>query len=149
MPILVLRNQDMKLISFLTSLTLIAITFSNTLEVSLATVPFLTYHLLILCLRYLQLFLISLFLTSKVFKSLVSLDPTKAMGIDCIGPRILKECAHILFNLFIISYASAFLLIPFLRNGDSTELPPYINLVIVLWCLTTDPFPFSVPSPRF
>ena len=34
-------NQDMKLISFLSSLTLTAIIFSNTLEVSLATAPFL------------------------------------------------------------------------------------------------------------
>ena len=86
--------------------------------------------------------------TFDVFKSLVSLDPTKAMGIDCLGPQILKECGHILFSLFIISFASAFLLIPFLRNGESTELPPYINLVIVLWCLTTDPFLYSVPSPK-
>ena len=87
--------------------------------------------------------------TSEVFEPLVSLNPTKAMGIDCLGPRILKECAYILFNLCIISFASAFLLIPFLRNGESTELPPYTNPVTVLWCLTTDPFPYSVPSPKF
>ena len=48
--------------------------------------------------------------TSEVFESLVSLDPTKAMGIDCLGPRILKECAHILFqplhHLFCLSLSS-------------------------------------------
>ena len=41
MAILVLRNEDMKLIIFLNSLTLIEVKFSNTLEVSLATTPFL------------------------------------------------------------------------------------------------------------
>ena len=49
-------------------------------------------------------------LTFDVFKSLVSLDPAKAMGIDCLGPRILKESAHILFqllhHLFCLSLSS-------------------------------------------
>ena len=48
--------------------------------------------------------------TFDVFNSLVSLDPTKAIGIDCLGPRILKECAHILFqplrHLFCLSLSS-------------------------------------------
>ena len=57
--------------------------------------------------------------TSEVFKSLVSLDPTKALGIDCLGPQI--------FNHFFISFASAFLLIPFLRNGEFIELATLIH----------------------
>ena len=30
---------------------------------------------------------------SNIFDALCSLDPSKAMGIDCIGPKVLKNCA--------------------------------------------------------
>ena len=142
MPILVLRNQDMKLISLLTSLTLIAIKILNTSGVSghssispsvKLCSAFATSNLDKASLfnkYFYSIFTPSSFdlppldslptlssilcdisiSTSEVFKSLVSLDPTKAMGIDCLCPPILKECAHILFqplhHLFCLSLSS-------------------------------------------
>ena len=39
-----------------------------------------------------------------MFTVLTSLDPTKAMGIDSIGPHILNKCAHALYHhLFSLS----------------------------------------------
>ena len=38
--------------------------------------------------------------SSEVFETLSSLDSTKAMGIDGIGPCLLKECAHVLYLPF-------------------------------------------------
>ena len=39
-----------------------------------------------------------LFSEVDVHEILISLQPTKCMGIDSIGPRILKECASILYQ---------------------------------------------------
>ena len=36
---------------------------------------------------------------SEVYNILVTLNPTKAMGIDSIGPKLLKHCALALFQL--------------------------------------------------
>ena len=36
--------------------------------------------------------------SSEVFEVLSALDTSKAMGVDGIGPLILKECAHVLFK---------------------------------------------------
>ena len=36
---------------------------------------------------------------SEVYNILVTLHPTKAMGIDGIGPKLLKHCALALFQL--------------------------------------------------
>ena len=45
----------------------------------------------------------------EVFEALNSLDPDKSSGIDTIGPRVLKKCAHSLcgplHNLFVTTVA--------------------------------------------
>ena len=38
--------------------------------------------------------------SSEVFETVSSLDSTKAMGIDGVGPHLLKECAHVLYLPF-------------------------------------------------
>ena len=42
------------------------------------------------------------FTSKDVYKILISLDPSKAMGIDNINPKLLKNCADLLVNQFII-----------------------------------------------
>ena len=46
--------------------------------------------------------------SSEVFEALTSLDPTKATGIDGIGPRLLKECAHTLYTPFHYLFCLSF-----------------------------------------
>jgi len=45
---------------------------------------------------------------SDVYDALTSLNPTKAMGIDGIGPKVLKSCALALYqpihHLFVLSF---------------------------------------------
>ena len=47
---------------------------------------------------------------ADVFDALSSLDPSKAMGIDCIGPKVLKNCATSLctpvHHLFSVSLST-------------------------------------------
>ena len=49
----------------------------------------------------------SLISESDVYNALSSLSPTKAMGIDAIGPKLLKHCALALYkpihHLFVLS----------------------------------------------
>ena len=41
----------------------------------------------------------------EVFETLSSLDSTKVMCIDSIGPRLLKECVHVLYLPFHYLFA--------------------------------------------
>ena len=84
-------------IQLLTSTKLHSLTL--TFVLSLHTVH-LNCRLLSHCPLLLQL---SVTLPSLVLRSLKLchlLDSTKAMGIDGIGPRLLKECAHVLYLPF-------------------------------------------------
>ena len=51
---------------------------------------------------------------SDVFTALTLLDPTKAMGIDGIGPYILKKCGHAVYqpvhHLFSLSLLKHYIL---------------------------------------
>ena len=73
-----------------------------------------------------------------VFNALVSLDPTKSMGIDGIGPSLLKHCAvpyiyQVLFHLFSLSLSQHYLpkdwrihqIKPIFKSGDKTLVKNY------------------------
>ena len=46
----------------------------------------------------------------EVFSALSSLDPAKSMGVDCIGSKLLKQCASALYiplhHLFTLSISN-------------------------------------------
>ena len=83
---------------------------------------------------------------SEVFESLTSLDPTKAMGIDSIGPRLLRECAHVLYeplcHLFSLSISlqsipadwKIHLITPIHKAGDRSLVSNYrpISLLCII-----------------
>ena len=72
-----------------------------------------------------------------VFNALVSLDPTKSMGIDGIGPSLLKHCAvplyQVLFHLFSLSLSQHYFpkdwrihqIKPIFKSGDKTLVKDY------------------------
>ena len=67
---------------------------------------------------------------TEVYTALSSLDPSKASGIDCIGPRILQTCSlalypvvHHLFSLSLVSCRlpvewKLYRIIPIFKSGD-------------------------------
>lgn len=74
---------------------------------------------------------------SEVYSSLASLDATKSMGIDGIGPRVLKHCAtalcaplHHLFSLSLSKHTlpeewRIHLITPIFKSGDKSEVNNY------------------------
>ena len=74
---------------------------------------------------------------SDVFDALSSLDPSKAMGIDCIGPKVLKNCATALctpvHHLFSVSLSTGrlpnewrtHLIMPIFKAGDKCSVKNY------------------------
>ena len=87
------------------------------------------------------------FTVSEVYEALASLNPNKAMGIDSIGPRILRACAAALatplcylFN-FSISYASlptdrtTHVITPVFKSGVKSSVTNYRP--ISLLCTTS------------
>ena len=74
---------------------------------------------------------------SDVFEALSSLDPNKAMGIDGIGPKILKHCALALFkplhHLFLLSLSQHYLpedwrchlIVPVFKSGNKSSVRNY------------------------
>ena len=74
---------------------------------------------------------------ADVYNALASLDPNKALGIDGIGPKILKNCSKSLFqpfcHLFNLSLASSVIpnewkahqIIPILKTGDRSLISNY------------------------
>ena len=74
---------------------------------------------------------------TEVYTALSSLDPFKASGTDCIGPRILKTCSLALYpvvdHLFKMSLASCKLpkewklhcIIPIFKSGDKSLISNY------------------------
>ena len=72
-----------------------------------------------------------------VYTSLASLDPSKAHGIDAIGPRILKYCAAALcqpiHHLFMLSLSRHYIpeewcirtIIPIFKSGDCSSVLCY------------------------
>ena len=70
---------------------------------------------------------------SEVFRILASLDTTKAMSIDGIGPLVLKSCADVLcvpiHHLFTVSLSSGY--IPLTSNISSSNF--YFNRFPRLW----------------
>ena len=85
--------------------------------------------------------------SSEVFEALTSLDPTKATGIDGIGPRLLKECAHALYTpfhyLFCLSFSQhsipldwrSHMIIPIHKAGDQTLVSNY-RPISLLCCIS-------------
>ena len=73
----------------------------------------------------------------EVFQALVSLDPSKAMGPDAIGPKVLKFCSHALFipihHLFNTSLSTSSLpmewrlhrVTPVFKSGDKLSVKNY------------------------
>ena len=74
---------------------------------------------------------------SDVYEGLISLNPVKAMGIDGIGPKILKHCALALFkpihHLFVLSITKHclptewrfHLIAPVYKSGDKSSVKNY------------------------
>ena len=74
---------------------------------------------------------------SDVFRILASLDTTKAMGIDGIGPLVLKSCADVLcvpiHHLFTVSLSNGYipsewrihLITPVFKSGDKSSIKNY------------------------
>ena len=72
-----------------------------------------------------------------VFEALSTLDTSKAMGIDSIGPKILKRCALALYkplhHLFLLSLSQhslpsdwrVHLIIPVFKSGDKSSVRNY------------------------
>ena len=81
---------------------------------------------------------------SDVYSELTKLDPSKSMGIDNIGPKVLKYCANALYlpihHLFCLSLSYQSLpaewclhsVTPIFKSGDRTslkKLPTYFSFV--------------------
>ena len=74
---------------------------------------------------------------TEVYNALISLDPNKALGIDGIGPKILKNCSESLFqplcHLFNLSLSSSIIpiewkihrIIPIFKSGDRSSISNY------------------------
>ena len=74
---------------------------------------------------------------TEVYNALISLDPSKALGIDGIGPKILKNCSESLFqplcHLFNLSLSSSIIpiewkihrIIPIFKSGDRSSISNY------------------------
>ena len=74
---------------------------------------------------------------SEAYNILVTLDPTKAMGIDGTGPKLLKHCALALFkplhHLFSLSLTQHYIpeewrihrIIPIHKSGDRSLVNNY------------------------
>ena len=74
---------------------------------------------------------------SDVYSALNSLDPSKAMGIDDIGPKILKHCALALYqpvyHLFSMCLSQYYIphewrihkITPIFKSGDRTSINNY------------------------
>jgi len=72
-----------------------------------------------------------------VYSALVSLDPTKSMGIDGISPKLLKHCALALYqplhHLFLLTLSQSYipeewrthLITPILKSGDKSKVNNY------------------------
>ena len=83
---------------------------------------------------------------SDVYQGLISLNPVKAMGIDGIGPKILKHCALALFKpihyLFVLSITKHclptewrfHLIAPVYKSGDKSSVKSYrpISLLCII-----------------
>ena len=73
----------------------------------------------------------------EVFSALSSLDPAKSMGVDCIGSKLLKQCAsalyiplHHLFSLSIFNHAipsewKHHSITPIFKSGERTSVNNY------------------------
>ena len=72
-----------------------------------------------------------------VYSALVSLDPTKSMGIDGISPKLLKHCALALYqplhHLFLLTFSQSYipeewrthLITPILKSGVKSKVNNY------------------------
>jgi hypothetical protein len=81
-----------------------------------------------------------------VFDAFSSLDPSKLMGVDGIGPKILKHCALALYkpihHLFLLSLSQHYLptewrlhlITPIFKSGDKSSVRNYrpISLLCVI-----------------
>ena len=84
-----------------------------------------------------------------VFEALSSLDTSKAMGTDGIGPKVLKHCALALFkpihHLFLLSLSQDCLPI----DWRSHLIIPIFNLETNLLSVIIDQSLYSVLFPKF
>ena len=65
---------------------------------------------------------------------LTSLDPNKAVGLDEIGPRVLRSCAAVLTRPFhhLFSISIRYAVIPDRWKIHKVAIFPFLNLVIVV-----------------
>ena len=73
----------------------------------------------------------------EVFTALSNLDPSKASGLDCIGPKILRTCCYglyeVLTHLFSLSLVSCTIpqewkihcIVPVFKSGDKCSISNY------------------------
>ena len=83
----------------------------------------------------------------EVYDTLVSLNPNKAMGVDCIGPKVLKTCAialylpiHHLFSLCTSQHKfpdewKIHRITPIFKSGDKSNLKNY-RPISLLCCIS-------------
>ena len=90
------------------------------------------------------------FTPQDVYKILISLDPSKAMGTDNINPKLLKNCADLLcepiYYLFKASFSNSYLpaewrthcITPIFKSGDRSDVSNYCP--ISLLCVISNSF---------
>ena len=86
----------------------------------------------------------------EIYNTLISLDSTKATGIDGISPAVLKYCALPLTKPlhYLFSYA-IYYCYTFLQNGKSIALSQFSKLAIKIVLPTTDPYLYFALHPRY
>ena len=84
-----------------------------------------------------------IFTESEVYYALINLDPSKASGVDEIGPRVLTSCAsalckpfHHLFNVslkygVVPSQWCIHKIIPVYKSGDSSSVRNYRSISLL------------------
>jgi len=100
------------------------------------------YRNLKICPRPILLLTVSI-IEEEVYKTLISLDSTKATGIDGISPVVLKNCA------IALTKPLHYLLVVFFPNGKFTASFPFSKLAIKIVSLTIDPYLYFVLYPRY
>ena len=98
---------------------------------------------------------------SEVFRILASLDTSKAMGIDGIGPLVLKSCADVLcvpiHHLFTVSLSNGYLpsewrihlITPIFKSGDKSSIRNYRPIIRIIIGRVSDFVADSISTSQF